>query len=535
MWPWPTNQGDTSLSSPPCPSRWTPSWPPSGCARQRRASGRCAGQVGRSSVTAVHIGMGPPATRDALRGSRRGEGAPIDHVMIAGICGGLDPDVPVGTLINPEVVVDHSSGSSYRHTPPGDEPLSGQARHHREWPRSISSSVDASSKRGASRWTWRRRRSPRCARRPARPWSAYRCIGDRIFDGLLDERVLAMTNPDGSGNPEEMRRYWPRTRAGRASSRSWLTTRPCRPIGRRGGRAGLPGTRRRRTVTVFDDLEAEEDRLEAILDGLDTSRGDIHPRRRGGRWQTSCCTWPRARRRWWRAPAPMVTDLRGGSRGTAALDETHGRHGGGRARRAGQGVRTMARRPGATPSKCYGKPTPSSRIAWATNPLSPATLATTRLAEHWAHALDITERLGIRLAETARLRHIAWLGHRTLPYAFSLAGMTPVEMRCDLAGPERRAVGVRAGVGGSLGSRGRRATSAGWAPSAWRPRRHASGERSGRERPPCGCCATTPCEARDGDSGVAAALPPTRRPRRGRGGFATRLRSHGRPGLRAAL
>jgi hypothetical protein len=38
------------------------------------------------------------------------------------------------------------------------------------------------------------------------PWSVYRCIGDRYFDGLLDERVIAATNPDGSGNLGEITR-----------------------------------------------------------------------------------------------------------------------------------------------------------------------------------------------------------------------------------------------------------------------------------------------------------------------------------------
>ena len=38
------------------------------------------------------------------------------------------------------------------------------------------------------------------------PWSIYRCIGDRYFDGLLDERVIAATNPDGSGNMAEITR-----------------------------------------------------------------------------------------------------------------------------------------------------------------------------------------------------------------------------------------------------------------------------------------------------------------------------------------
>jgi adenosylhomocysteine nucleosidase len=167
---------------------------------------RCAGQVGRSSVTAVHIGMGPPATRDALqRLLDEGEGAHIDHVMIAGICGGLNPDVPVGTLINPEVVVDHSSGSSYRHTPPGDEPLSGKLVTTEQ----ATLDLDLSRRffeEGCIAVDMETAAVAEVCEATGHPWSAYRCIGDRIFDGLLDDRILAMTNPDGSGNPEEMGR-----------------------------------------------------------------------------------------------------------------------------------------------------------------------------------------------------------------------------------------------------------------------------------------------------------------------------------------
>ncbi|MGH9029166.1 MAG: hypothetical protein ACRDV4_06075, partial [Acidimicrobiales bacterium] len=88
-----------------------------------------SGAVGRSEVTAVHIGMGPALTRIALSRlfdeDSPGQ-VPIDHVMIAGICGGLSPDLEVGTLVNPEVVVEHASGSSYSHRPPGDAPRAGK-------------------------------------------------------------------------------------------------------------------------------------------------------------------------------------------------------------------------------------------------------------------------------------------------------------------------------------------------------------------------------------------------------------------------
>jgi uncharacterized protein (TIGR03084 family) len=79
---------------------------------------------------------------------------------------------------------------------------------------------------------------------------------------------------------------------------------------------------------------------------------------------------------------------------------------------------------------------PQQYAHWAHTPLRPRTLATTRLAEHWAHTLDVTEPLGIPYADTARLRHIAWLGHRTLPYGFQLRGEPPHDVFADLVGPD---------------------------------------------------------------------------------------------------
>ena len=76
------------------------------------------------------------------------------------------------------------------------------------------------------------------------------------------------------------------------------------------------------------------------------------------------------------------------------------------------------------------------RLRWATIPLTPRTLATTRLAEHWAHALDVTVALGISYPDTVRLWHVAWLAHRSLPYAFAVAGEHAVPVRCELLVPD---------------------------------------------------------------------------------------------------
>lgn len=170
-------------------------------------SGPWTGRVGDSAVTAVHIGMGPAVTRSAtarLLDDDPGPGhVPVDHVMIAGICGGLDPELAVGTLINPEVIVDFSSRAAYRHRPPGDAPLAGKLVTTEE----ATLDHDLSRRLFAEGFVGVDMESSAvaevCEPRGC-PWSVYRCIGDRWFDGLLDERVLALSNPDGSGNLEAL-------------------------------------------------------------------------------------------------------------------------------------------------------------------------------------------------------------------------------------------------------------------------------------------------------------------------------------------
>jgi uncharacterized protein (TIGR03084 family) len=89
---------------------------------------------------------------------------------------------------------------------------------------------------------------------------------------------------------------------------------------------------------------------------------------------------------------------------------------------------------GATPGALRAQPG-GTRLPWITNRISPAALATTRLAEHWTHAHDIAGPLGIPYPDTARLRHIAWLGHRTLPYAFAIEGVDGGPVYCELTAP----------------------------------------------------------------------------------------------------
>jgi uncharacterized protein (TIGR03084 family) len=83
---------------------------------------------------------------------------------------------------------------------------------------------------------------------------------------------------------------------------------------------------------------------------------------------------------------------------------------------------------------------PGTRVDWVAGQLSVRTLVTTRLAECWIHTGDVEVALGHQPVSTDRLRHIARLAWRTLPYAFSGAGLElagPVAFR--LVGPDGEA------------------------------------------------------------------------------------------------
>lgn len=79
---------------------------------------------------------------------------------------------------------------------------------------------------------------------------------------------------------------------------------------------------------------------------------------------------------------------------------------------------------------------PHGRVQWVAGELAVRTLATTRLAEAWIHSGDVAEAIGVTLEPSDRLKQIARLAWRTLPYAFGSVGRSlagPVELR--LVGP----------------------------------------------------------------------------------------------------
>jgi uncharacterized protein (TIGR03084 family) len=189
-----------------------------------------------------------------------------------------------------------------------------------------------------------------------------------------------------------------------------------------------------RQMEIFDDLEAEEDALEAVLAGL--SEADWERESAAAGWTVADTVLHLAQSE----EAVVLTTGSGqdyvdwhpfGDSVDSAMAARVEQE------RAG-GEQVFARWREARRAALRGlrAADPGQPVRWVAAALKPRTLATTRLAEHWAHALDIVGPLGIDYPDTARLRHIAWLGWSTLPYAFALAGAEPATVYCELTGPD---------------------------------------------------------------------------------------------------
>jgi uncharacterized protein (TIGR03084 family) len=79
---------------------------------------------------------------------------------------------------------------------------------------------------------------------------------------------------------------------------------------------------------------------------------------------------------------------------------------------------------------------PLMRVPWGLG-MRPPSFVTARMMEAWAHSLDVHDALGLEPTDTDRLRHVAWIGVRALPYAYGVAGIdAPVPpLRVELTLP----------------------------------------------------------------------------------------------------
>lgn len=77
------------------------------------------------------------------------------------------------------------------------------------------------------------------------------------------------------------------------------------------------------------------------------------------------------------------------------------------------------------------------KINWFGPPMSPASMATARIMETWAHGHDIAAALGITVTPTDRARHVCHIGVRARGFAHLVHGEADpgVDVRVELTGP----------------------------------------------------------------------------------------------------
>jgi uncharacterized protein (TIGR03084 family) len=192
-------------------------------------------------------------------------------------------------------------------------------------------------------------------------------------------------------------------------------------------------------MDVVDDLAAEEERLEEILTGLTEEQWLAESGAPG--WSVADVVLHLAQSEEAVVASATGDDsgyggaLGGGTLRTGSVDATMEELV--RAERAAPGVVferwRVARREALDALRAAD---PQRPLPWVTASHKPRTLATTRLTEHWAHGLDVTGPSRTPYPDTDRLRHVAWLAHSTLAYAFTIAGHGAQDVFCELTGPD---------------------------------------------------------------------------------------------------
>lgn len=128
--------------------------------------------------------------------------------------------------------------------------------------------------------------------------------------------------------------------------------------------------------------------------------------------------------------------LAGGIEGVATVDDGAGALVASQRGAAPHAVLERWRRASAGVRHALASTDPSDRVQWVAGEMAAQTLATTRLAECWIHTGDVLTAFDRPVTETDRLRHIARLAWRTLPYAFARAGREMTgPVRFSLTGP----------------------------------------------------------------------------------------------------
>jgi nucleoside phosphorylase len=153
------------------------------------------GRQGEVEVVASQIGVGPAiAARSTEQLLDR---LAVDHVVVSGIAGGIDPTTAIGSVVVPEVMVEVASGREYHPASLDNLERAGKAGtvdHLIVDPLRLAELVD----QGVIALEMESTGVGSVCEARGVPWTVIRVISDRPEDGLTEEPVMEMLRPDGS-------------------------------------------------------------------------------------------------------------------------------------------------------------------------------------------------------------------------------------------------------------------------------------------------------------------------------------------------
>ena len=163
-----------------------------------------AGTAGSWWVGSLVTGMGPALARKAT--TKALSAGAIDHVMVVGIAGGLDPGLPVGSLFVPSRVQLYPDGPEYathplpsRQAGGGLMTTDGLFEDEDVWRPILQRGFGAVDMEAAG--------VAEVCEAAGVPWSVYRGISDRPDEHIVDQALFGLSKPDGSADPVALAKY----------------------------------------------------------------------------------------------------------------------------------------------------------------------------------------------------------------------------------------------------------------------------------------------------------------------------------------
>lgn len=156
---------------------------------------RC-GQIagGRAAVAAV-VGVGPSAA--GRTAGRLLDAVEVERVLVIGVSGGIDPSLPVGSLISPDSVVERDTGATWFPSRPVPGGRGGTLATTATFA-ADDASVAALVAGGVAAVDMETAAIAAACERRGVAWGVVRAISDRPDDHLVDETVLGLVREDGS-------------------------------------------------------------------------------------------------------------------------------------------------------------------------------------------------------------------------------------------------------------------------------------------------------------------------------------------------